>query len=320
MIVFLLPHIVYVVAKLISWVAHFQVRYIPFLKTAAVLVLVWLALFFYGNRYGRFYHEWKNVSVSVAHLPESFSGYRIVHISDLHLDGWVGHEDELLQIVREINSRNADLIVFTGDLVSIRKDELTSFVPVLSQLKARDGVVSIMGNHDYMPYDRSKSARQNALDVAEVQKIEREQLGWTLLLNENVRISRGNDSIAVIGCENQSLGVHRVIQRGDIAKAAQGCAGMAKIILTHDPTHWRGEILKRTAADDLDLEGALTLSGHTHSGQFRVFGLSAASFVYDEYEGLYTEGNNNLYVNIGLGGTMPMRVGATPEITLITIR
>ena len=109
-----------------------------------------------------------------------------------------------------------------------------------------------------------------------------------------------------------SEGIHHIITRGDLKKASEGTEGHYPIILTHDPTHWRGEIVKGRPS--------LTLSGHTHAGQFRVLGWSVARFIYDEYDGLYTDGDHNLYVNIGLGGTMPMRIGATPEITLITLK
>lgn len=316
----LAPHVVYIILKGLSLVFSFEVTYRPYGIAAIVMVAMWLLLFVYGNKIGRFFHEFKTVSIPVAHLPQSFNGYKIVHISDLHLDGWAGHEEKLLSIVQEINAQKPDAIMFTGDLVSLKHEELEAFIPVLSQLKAKDGVFSIMGNHDYMPYNRSQSPRQQAANVALLQKMEREQLHWHLLINENATVKHGEDSIAIIGCENQSMGVHSIIQRGNITKAAQGTKGMAKIILTHDPTHWKGEILHHTSPADLDLEGALTLSGHTHSGQFRVLGFSVAKFIYKEYDGLYTEGSNNLYVNIGLGGTMPMRVGAVPEITVITIR
>ena len=108
------------------------------------------------------------------------------------------------------------------------------------------------------------------------------------------------------------MGIHHIITRGDLKKASEGTEGHYPIILTHDPTHWRGEIVKGGPS--------LTLSGHTHAGQFRVLGWSVARFIYDEYDGLYTDGDHNLYVNIGLGGTMPMRIGATPEITLLTLK
>ena len=313
----LLPHIVYAVAKLLSFVFHFHVTYRPFGYTALALVGIWILMFLWGHCFGRFFHEIKPIEIACKGVPEAFKGYKIVHISDLHLDGWAGKEAKLSEIVSEINAQNPDAIVFTGDLISLDKEELRPLIPVLKGLKAKDGVISIMGNHDYIPYNRSLTDRQRNAAITELQRMEREDLGWNLLLNENTILRRGADSIAVIGCENKSMGVHNVVSRGDLDKAMKGTEGMFHIILTHDPTHWRGEIVgKESAAGN----SSLTLSGHTHAAQFRILDFSFARFVYKEYDGLYVEGVQKLYVNIGLGGTMPMRVGARPEITVITLR
>ena len=343
----LLPHLVYLVAKIISLIAHFHVAYKPFGYTALGLVGLWLILFCWGYFFGRYFHEVKPVTIACKGLPKAYDGFRIVQISDLHLDGWVGHEDELLGIVNEINALKPDAIVFTGDLVSLDESELKPFIPILSKLKSPNGVVSIMGNHDYLPYNRSLSDKERAYKISDLQRMQKEELGWKLLLNDNCpvlpkdydkpnpafgtissnphsdlpilesapslgRAGGGASFVSFIGCENQSMGIHNVIARGDLKKASEGTENHYPIILTHDPTHWRGEIVKGRPS--------LTLSGHTHAGQFRVLGWSVARFLYDEYDGLYTDGDHNLYVNIGLGGTMPMRIGATPEITLIELK
>ena len=342
----LLPHLVYLIAKAISHFTHHPIAYKPFGYTALGMIGVWLVLFCWGYFFGRYFHEVKSVTITCKGLPKAYDGFRIVQISDLHLDGWKGHEDELLGIVNEINALKPDAIVFTGDLVSLDESELKPFIPILSQLKSPNGVVSIMGNHDYLPYNRSLSDKDRAYKISDLQRMQREELGWKLLLNDNCPVfpkgydkpnpafgtinsnphsdipvpesapslgkARGGASfVSFIGCENQSMGIHHIITRGDLKKASEGTEGHYPIILTHDPTHWRGEIVKGRPS--------LTLSGHTHAGQFRVLGWSVARFLYDEYDGLYTDGDHNLYVNIGLGGTMPMRIGATPEITLITL-
>lgn len=293
-----------------SW--HFHVAYKPYGITALVMVAMWLLLFGWGHWFGRYFFEVKEKSIAVNGLPASFQDYRIVHISDLHLDGWNGEQEKLQEIVDSINAQKPDLICFTGDLISLSLDELPPLIPVLKGLKAKDGIVAIMGNHDYLPYNRKMSDKERAELVRKLQMMQREQMGWNLLLNENIIIHRGNDSIAILGCENQSMGVHSIIKRGDLRKTMAGTEGMCRILLTHDPTHWRGEVVGKT-------DIPLTLSGHTHSGQLRVLGFSAARFIYNEYDGLYTEGNQQLYVNIGLGGTMPMRIGATPEITVLNL-
>ena len=344
----LLPHLVYLIAKAISHFTHHPIAYKPFGYTALGMIGLWLILFCWGYFFGRYFHEVKPVTIACKGLPKAYDGFRIVQISDLHLDGWKGHEDELLGIVNEINALKPDAIVFTGDLVSLDESELKPFIPILSQLKSPNGVVSIMGNHDYLPYNRSLSDKERAYKISDLQRMQREELGWKLLLNDNCPVfPKGFDKpnpafgtinsnphsdlpvsestpslrgrawgeaafVSFIGCENQSMGIHHIITRGDLKKASEGTEGHYPIILTHDPTHWRGEIVKGRPS--------LTLSGHTHAGQFRVLGWSVARFIYDEYDGLYTDGDHNLYVNIGLGGTMPMRIGATPEISIITLK
>ena len=177
----LLPHLVYLVAKIISLIAHFHVAYKPFGYTALGLVGLWLILFCWGYFFGRYFHEVKPVTIACKGLPKAYDGFRIVQISDLHLDGWVGHEDELLGIVNEINALKPDAIVFTGDLVSLDESELKPFIPILSKLKSPNGVVSIMGNHDYLPYNRSLSDKERAYKISDLQRMQREDLGWSSL-------------------------------------------------------------------------------------------------------------------------------------------
>lgn len=213
----LLPHIAYIIAKVLALFFHFHVAYRPFGFTALGLAGLWLCLFAYGNLFGRYFHETKKVEIPCKGLPESFKGYRIVHISDLHLDGYAGKEDVLLSIVNDINALKPDLICFTGDLISIDESELPPCIPQLKQLKAKDGVVSIFGNHDYMPYKRMTSKREWTDRVNRLARMEHDELGWELLLNNNLFIHRGNDSIAIVGCENQSMGISIALSAGVIS-------------------------------------------------------------------------------------------------------
>lgn len=310
----LLPHIVWLVAKLAGMLAHFHVVYAPFGWTALALVVGWTILALYGNVFGRFRLEVKHVDLSFSTLPESFDGLRIVHISDLHLDGWKGHETELLRCVDEINALQPDIICFTGDLISFSPEELDSLRTILRRLhtNGENRIYAVLGNHDYMPYTRSYSDKQRRQALDELVRMEREDLDWTVLLNESAVIHRGADSIAILGCENQSVGAHAVVQRGDLAKTINGVDSIFSILLTHDPSQWRKEVVPQT-------DIPLTLSGHTHAMQLRVGGFTPSKWVYPECDGLYTQESQHLYVNIGLGGTMPWRIGAMPEITLITL-
>lgn len=315
------PNLVYAIVKPVSaFSLKTNVRYRPYGIATLVLLAIWLLLFAYGMMYGRFRYEVNRIDYRydgpAAAIPQGFDGYRIVVISDLHLDGWKGHEDKLREILDTVNRQNADVVFFTGDLVSLDENETDGFAPLLSRIKARDGVISVMGNHDYMPYNGVPPFHSNVYKKEEIealQRVEREDFGWKLLLNQNTIIRHGGDSIAILGCENQSMGVHSIIQRGNLSKAMQGTDGMFRILLTHDPSHWDGEVVGRT-------DIPLTISGHTHAGQVNIYGISPAGLALHRLKGQFRHGSQTLYVNSGLGAAMPMRIGATPEITVITLR
>ena len=312
----LLPHIVYLLAKLVSLVSPLRINYRSFGYAALGLIVLWLVVACLGNVCAHFCSEVKEVRLSFETLPRGFDGLRIVHISDLHLDGWGGHERELQKRIDEINALEPDIICFTGDLVSMSIEELKPFLPILQKLHAKeDGqVYAVLGNHDYLPYNLSLTPLERSAAVAELVRMEREELGWTVLLNESAVIHRAGDSIAILGQENQSVGAHPVVQRGDLHKTLEriDCERTFCILLTHDPSQWRKEVLPNS-------DVPLTLSGHTHAMQMRLFGFTPSKWIYPECDGLYTEGSRYLYVNIGLGGILPWRIGATPEITLLTL-
>ncbi len=246
-------------------------------------------------------------------LPPAFDGYRIAFFSDLHIGTFrKGNEKDVQTIAELINDQKADAIMFGGDLVNYQCAEVYGFEPQLSSLKAKDGVFSIMGNHDYSSYINYATEEEKQADIDKLEAKQRE-FGWTLLLNEHAIIRRGNDSIAVIGVEND--GRPPFPSLGDLPKATKGISdGTFCILLTHDPTHWRRKVIPETNI-------SLSLSGHTHAGQFKVFGWSPVKYVYDEWSGAYTEGSQMLDVSDGIGAVMfPFRFGAWPEVNVITLR
>ena len=246
-------------------------------------------------------------------LPPAFDGYRIAFFSDLHIGTFrQGNEKDVQTIADLINAQEADAIMFGGDLVNYQCAEVYGFEQQLSSLKAKDGVFSIMGNHDYSSYIRYASEEEKQADIKKLEAKQRE-FGWTLLLNEHSIIRRGNDSIAVVGVEND--GKPPFPSLGDLPKATKGIAdGTFCILLTHDPTHWRRKVIPETNI-------SLSLAGHTHAGQFKVFGWSPVKYVYDEWSGAYTEGDQMLDVSDGVGAVMfPFRFGAWPEVNAITLR
>ncbi len=244
-------------------------------------------------------------------LPPSFDGFRILHFSDLHAGTFLRSHSFIQHLVQEINRLHPDLIVFTGDLVNVSADEVMPFMRDLRQLHAPYGVYSILGNHDYCEYGKDHTLQNVERNQRMLRYIE-EKMGWRLLLNEHVLLEKASDKIALIGVENTSRPPFP--SYGDLQRAMQGLPDdMYKILLSHDPTHWRRSIVNRT-------DIALTLSGHTHAGQVKIGRLSPARFAYREWGGIYKEARQTLYVSLGLGGTMPFRLGAWPEINLLELK
>lgn len=260
--------------------------------------------------------EVKRVEMEFANLPVQFDGYTIAQFSDFHLGSYGSDTSYPALVVDSINQLKPDLIVFTGDLVNRCTDEAEPFASTLSRLRAADGVLSILGNHDYgdyMEWDSPEAREVNNARLCELQR----KMGWTLLNNADTLITRGENKICVIGVEN--WGEPPFPKYGKLSKAHHSLNDSDfKILLSHNPRHWRGEVIPKSNID-------LMLAGHTHAMQIELgfFGirLSPSAWRYDEWGGLYEQDSQKLYVNIGLGEVaIPMRVGATPEITLITLK
>lgn len=276
-----------------------------------VVACVGVYVILYGCVYGWRRFEAKEVEFVHADVPEAFDGYRIVQISDLHLGTIARYPDEVRRVVAMINAQKPDLIAFTGDLVNNEASELDGLQDILAGLQAHDGVFSVLGNHDYGPYRQWASKREQAENLADLKRREA-AMGWKLLLNANEIIRRDGDSIAVVGVENDGKPPFPAL--GDLPKATRGTDGMFKLLLSHDPSHWRRKVIPET-----DIQ--LMLAGHTHAMQFRLGGFSPSAWIYPEWGGLYTEGGQSLYVSVGLGSVMiPYRFGAWPEISVITLR
>lgn len=351
-----------------------RVPYAPFGWTSVALILLTVSVIGYGFFVGR----WKLVTTGYEYhneaLPAGFDGYKIAHISDFHLSTFADRPDRLTAFVDAINAVDADLVCFTGDLVSLGLDECGACADDLRRIHAKDGVVSVLGNHDFFLYS-IRDERRRAEAVEMLASFERDTLGWHLLRNQHIDIQRDGEAITIVGVDNVngSNQGFKTIAMGDLKKACEGtgfyladdgvgaaatgvvavdpatgsspstaadygsavdaadgspssaaagdspstaadsAAGSFGILLSHDPTHWTGETVPRTTIP-------LTLSGHTHAAQIRLFGWTPASWMFDQTDGRYDIGNQTLIVNIGLGCTAPVRIGANPEITVITLR
>lgn len=284
------------------------------IKRRKKLVLVATAMVWYVGLYGTFIGfqklEVNHQTYISSDLPKAFDGYKIVLFSDAHVGSYSGMNRWVLQrAIDSINAQHPDMIVFTGDLQNIKPEEIREHQEVLRSLKAKDGVFSVLGNHDYDFY-QNRSKTDETRPCPETIAIEK-RLGWNLLVNENRTIHRGNQAITIAGMDNDGDG-KRFPQRGDVRQALSGALPFA-IMLEHDPSAWRRKIVA-------DRRAQLTLSGHTHNMQFALFGWSPMSITGKEINGWYTEGKQALFVTSGLGGLIPFRFGATGEIVVITLR
>jgi hypothetical protein len=272
----------------------------------ALVPLLWFVLF-YGSFVGNNRMEIRRVDLSFADLPASFDGYRIALFSDIHLGSM--DKDFVQRAVDTLNALHADAIVFAGDIQNKQPSEIEPFQDMLSTLKARDGVFSVLGNHDYAEYiDLTPlEAYRN-----EGETVSREgDMKWSLLMNDHRTIRRSDDYIVIAGMENDGEG--RFPQLGDINNTLWGVStSQFVVMIEHDPSSWRRKILPHCHAQ-------LTLSGHTHGMQFELFGYSPLALMGKEVDGLYKAGPRYLYVSKGLGGVVPFRFGATPEIVVITL-
>ena len=274
---------------------------------------VFIALW-WGALVTRYDIEVKPVSVAVSGLPDTFDGYTIAQISDLHVGSYGTDTTYVSRLVDSINALQPDIIVFTGDIVNRTTAELHPFVAPLSRLQAPDGVLSILGNHDYGDYYEWDSPQAKTDNMRLMHQLQ-QQMRWHLLDNETIMLHRGSDSLAVIGVQN--VGDPPFPIYGSLSKAYPAISDAAvKVLLSHNPVHWTDSIANRP-----EVNVALTLSGHTHAMQIACGRFSPAALRYKTWGGLYTDSlGRALYVNIGIGEVaFPARVGATPEITLITL-
>lgn len=273
-----------------------------------VLVLAELYILFHGTMVGTDRLNVRQVTIEFDDLPKAFDGYRIAQFTDVHLGSM---KDELmLRAVTAIDDMRPDLIVFTGDIQNMGPDELPRFAQTLKRLKAKDGVMSVLGNHDYSHY--VNVSPEEALRNERLTRDFETSVGWQLLLNDNRIVRRGSDSIVIAGGEND--GRPPFPAKADLKKTLRGIDAKSFVVmLQHDPSAWRRHILLQTNAQ-------LTLSGHTHGGQVSLFGLRPTELVGKEDDGLYVEGKRKLFVSTGLGGFIPFRFYMNPEVVEITLK
>jgi len=267
----------------------------------------------FSNKYN---YDLKKIKLTFNNLPSAFKGLRIIHISDIHSGSFTNRKG-VERGVQLIMKQRPDLVLFTGDLVNDRASEMQDYMEVFRRIEAPLGVYSTLGNHDYGDYIAWESREAKKENLEHLKGVHK-QLGWRLLMNENVALERDGQEISLVGIENWSA-KGSFPKYGKMAEAYAGTDKYPfKILMSHDPSHWEAEVIPKYPGIDL------MLAGHTHGMQFGVeipgFRWSPVQYVYKQWAGLYEEGNQKLYVNRGFGFIgYPGRVGILPEITLIEL-
>lgn len=296
-----------------------RTRWHALTKAGIAIAIVAFVAMWWGALVNRFNIDVQQVTVEIPGLPSSFDGMTIAQFSDLHTGTFGSDTTFVSRLVDRINSLHPDLIVFTGDIVNRQSDEVHPFISTLSRLNAPMGFHAILGNHDYGDYRDWHSDSDKTANMTDLYNSFR-SMGADLMLNETRWLHAGGDSIALIGVENIGDPPFKIY--GSLRKAYPVLSDSnTKILLTHNPQHWVDSI-----AGNGDANIALTLSGHTHAMQMQAGRISPAAFRYSTWGGIYYDSDNHtlarkLYVNIGSGTVgLPMRLGATPEITLLTLK
>ena len=330
MMIFVLPKLLSVIFLLIGDFTRFvefgfkyftaKENYFPerrkFISTTALAAAgIFSALAIDGIIFGKYRHTVRKVKLRFKNLPENFKGYKIVQISDVH-SGSFFNPQKLQKAIDLINEQDADVVLFTGDMVNNYADEFKPFIPLFKSIKAKDGKFSILGNHDYGDYGAWNSREEKAQNIPTLKNYQAEA-GFKLLRNENIALEKNGEKIYLLGVEN--WGIKPFPQYGDLDKALKGVPEDAiKVLMSHDPTHF-DEVVKKHKT-----HVHLTLSGHTHGMQFGLdlknIKWSPVKFKYKKWADLYESEGKYLYVNRGFGViAYPGRVGINPEITVIEL-
>lgn len=307
------PKAIFTLSSFVGWIVR---KYITHTHrnwghyVGLILGTIAFCVYVYGLTAGFSAIRVRHIDLSFNDLPPSFDGYRIVHLSDLHLGTFDGWRKKILKAEMDsIEQQKPDLICFTGDLQNMRPREVEKMLPVIRQ--AMRGTIAVLGNHDYTEYIKG-NPKEKAAQEARLIAVEEKLLGWTLLRNQNIVItSSGGDSIYICGTEND--GRPPFPNYSDYRNVTKGIGRKAFVImLQHDPSAWRRNVLPKTRAQ-------LTLCGHTHGGQMQLFGWRPTSIRQHEDYGLYRQGERCLYVTAGLGGLVPFRLNMPNEIAVITL-
>jgi predicted MPP superfamily phosphohydrolase len=287
------------------------------IKTGTLIAALPLGSLSYGIASSAYDYRIKKKTLFLTNLPKEFEGITIGQLSDIHSGSFYDRK-AVLGGVEMLLKEKPEMVFFTGDLVNNLASEMRDYQDIFSKVKAPLGVYSVLGNHDYGDYHFGFSPSKAKAKNLESVKITHKNMGWDLLLNENRKVKIGAEEIAILGVEN--WGVGRFAKYGKMEEAIKNTDNIpVKLLLSHDPSHWRAQILTNYPQINA------MFSGHTHGMQFGIvteqFQWSPSQYVYKEWSGLYQEKSQQLYVNVGYGFLgYPGRVGMLPEITIFELR
>ena len=285
-------------------------------KSGMTVAAIPFATLSYGIISGAYDYRVKHKTLYLPNLPKAFDGIKLGQISDIH-SGSFYNKKAVLGGVNLLLKEKPDFIFFTGDLVNNRATEMRDYQDIFTKVKAPLGVFSTLGNHDYGNYENWPSEKDRLKSVEDV-KLTHKNMGWDLLMNENRSLKVNGKEIGILGIENWGAG--RFPKYGKMEEAIKNTDDFpVKLLLSHDPSHWRAEILPKYPQIDA------VFAGHTHGAQFGIetgnIKWSPVQYLYDEWDGLYFEGKQQLYVNVGYGFIgYPGRVGILPEITIFELK
>lgn len=282
---------------------------VPALCIGIAVSLFFSTLIFYVTTHLKL----KETELRADRLPAAFDGLRICHIADMHLGSFGQDNPYIKRIIDLILAQKPDIVLFSGDLVNFDAREAEPYMKELARLEAPLGVYAIRGNHDYLLHGHHLTKEQRLRQTDRLLEMER-SLGWTVLLNEHAIVRKGGAEIAIAGVENISGNPYFPSMGGDLKKALEGIPeGTFTILLSHDPTHWRAEVAGKAPVD-------LTLSGHTHGLKVKTAGPHVSSWRLKESAGIYSQGNQSLYVTRGLGSAFAFRLAGFPNVDIITLK
>lgn len=274
----------------------------------AAVSLYFAYLIFYSTRHLKLMHQELHFPL----LPKAFDGIRICQLTDLHLGSFGSRASYIQRIIDSTLAQKPDLILFTGDLVNFCSDEALPYREQLARLSAPMGVYSILGNHDYLLHGHFNE-KERLLDMKRLMRLENE-IGWKLLEDRHVLLEKDGEQIALAGVGNVSSNPYFTRMGGKLTHALKGIPeGVFTILLSHDPSHWRAEVLSH---DNV----SLTLSGHTHGLKYKLAGLHPSHWKLHESSGVYRQDGKVLHVSEGLGSAFSFRLGGFPRIDILKLK